>query len=209
VKPPPSASKRRGDEPKSSNKSAASAPNRRDHEAYAWVAPPPKLPKPEWWLRDTADADAMVAWVNERLWVRFAERMNKMIAEVGDQWEIDPETGLATIAYWKFEDRIIEAEQGNMEPLREAYPEIAAYINPRKRDVGEHLNRFTSYLRTKWAVEDVHFIRQLWRQEYDGKWKRGERNPPTATQIATAFHNVVLKSVESQAEKNYRRKPRI
>jgi hypothetical protein len=164
-----------------------------------FVAPTPKLPRPErWHSRDKRDADAMVAWVSERLNVRYAEHMNEMIAEVGDQWKHDPDTGLAEIVYWKLEDRIGEAKQDNMEPLREAYPEIAAYINPRKRRQGETKQTPQRHrLRLQWAVEDVFYIRELWKREY-GRWKRGERNPPSAEQIAANYWNVEVRSVKSK-----------
>jgi hypothetical protein len=165
------------------------------------VAPTPQLPRPERWVsRDKRDADAMVAWVNEWLLVRKAEHMNEMIAEeVGDQWKIDPDTGQAEIVYWTDEDKRIEAEQGNMEPLREANPKIAAYINPRKRRVGETKQVPPRHrLRLQWAVEDVFYIRELWKREYQGRWKRGESNKPTAEQIAANFWKVDVRSVKSK-----------
>ena len=165
-------------------------------EGGKWVAPPPKLPKPRcWWSHNEADADKMVAWVNEHLTVRKAERMNEMIAEVGDQWKLDPETGLATITYYKLEDMFDEAETGNMEPLRKAYPKLAKYLNPRQRGKGDYPR--PPNLKAERAAEDVHFIRELWRREF-GKWKRARNNPPFAEDIAAAFHKVHVDSVKSR-----------
>jgi hypothetical protein len=136
--------------------------------------PPCVLLKPKWWSQNTDDIAAMKAWVEERLRVRLVERVNRLYAELKQHGgvEFDPKTRLAAVVRFKLEDAIDVAEQGNMEPLRKAYPEIAAYINPRPRQRGER--RHTKNLALKRAVEDVHFIRQLWMEEY-GHWKRRRR----------------------------------
>lgn len=183
-----------------------------------WEAPTPKLPKPPWWSRNKNDVEWMKAWVFERLKVRFAERLNKLYAELKARGgiEFDPETHRGTIVHRTLQDMKDAAEQGNMEPLREAYPELAEYLHPRKRKPGER--RFSRDLELDDAVEDVHFIRQLWKREYGGRWKRRQPNaddanpqgnPPFAEEIAAEFHHVDATEVRSRAGKNFARKSKI
>src|SRR5262249_4809783 len=130
-----------------------------------WKLPSLVLDKPPWWSQNKDDIDAMVAWVNERLRVRFLERMNKLALELYEQGvEFNPE-GLGTPpVHYSYEAAIDEARKGNVEPLRKHRPEIADLIHRPKRRRGER--GFPRNLRLDWAVEDVKFIRQLWKREY-------------------------------------------
>jgi hypothetical protein len=40
------------------------------------------------------------------------------------------------------------------------------------------------------AVKDVHRIQKLWRDHYDGRWKRRRGHGPTAVQIAARRNDV-------------------
>jgi hypothetical protein len=57
------------------------------------------------------------------------------------------------------------------------------------------------------AVEDVHFIRELWKREYP-HWKRRQGNPPFAEEIAAEFRGVDYNTLVERvrAGKNFRRK---
>jgi hypothetical protein len=172
-----------------------------------WEVPPLTLEKPRWWTRTKADADKMVAWVNERLEVRRAERANKIIKELYPELlahggvVFDPEKGWVSDLYYTDRDLIDLAWQGDVEPLRESlrkaghpYAELADLIFPPNR--GQGGGRHYRNLRAAEAAEDVEYIRRLWKDEY-GRWKRSQRgNPPTAVQIAAKFHNVEERSVE-------------
>jgi hypothetical protein len=166
-----------------------------------WDIPPLVLPKPRWWSRNEADANAMVAWVFERLEVRRIERINRLAYELAEHGNtFDFETGLSTPVY-SYKAAIEAAQAGNVEPLREAarkagLPELAEFISPPKLKPGEY-QRVRNF-RLDDAVEDVRYIREeLWPQEFNFK-RRSRDNPPTAEDIAAAFHNVDVEEVISQ-----------
>src|SRR5262249_35104518 len=102
-----------------------------------WEIPPLVLPKPKWWSQTKADADAMVAWTNERLEVRRYERLNRLAYELAEHGnKFDPETALSTPVY-SLKAAIEAARAGNVGPLREAVcgmglPELAEFISPPK-----------------------------------------------------------------------------
>ena len=135
-------------------------------------APDPTLPP--WTATCQRDRDWMVRWVIEQLDAEDAERerRDQEVSETRDPARViarvraDLKLGIAKHA----------ASLGNFEPLRKLFPEIAAYINAPKRRQGQHRSypkaaAFERYGQED-LVEDVARVRQLWRQHYDGKWKR-------------------------------------
>jgi hypothetical protein len=166
-------------------------------------ATPCVLPKPPWKSENMRDVKAMKNWVKERLAVRQVERLNKLYAEFHDGVDVDPETWLSTVARPKLEDLIddayeaTEGDPGAIEPLRKelrgrGYAKLAELIKPNR---GRGDRRHQPDFSMKAAVEDVHFIRQLWRREF-GHWRRRhpdsntQGNPPFAEEIAAEFHDV-------------------
>jgi hypothetical protein len=176
-------------------------------------APPCVLPKPPWHTPTKRDAEKMKAWTKERLEGRKAERLNSLFEELEAHGGVDFEFNYeqATLVRRKFQDLIDEANEGNIEPLREAVrkviPELADFIQLPKRGRGKR--RHNTNRKVERAVEDVYFIRELWKREYRGRWKRFRDNPPYAHEIAAEFHNVDPRTVKSQAGKNRTRKSTI
>jgi hypothetical protein len=83
---------------------------------------------------------------------------------------------------------IQRARHGDVASLRIIYPQIADFIHlpPRKR--GQHVtsyptntDRFLERHVAEHLVDQVKRVHALWRQHYDGRWKR--RGRPTAAQI--------------------------
>src|SRR5262249_19799273 len=151
-----------------------------------------------------ADANAMVAWVNERLEVRWCERMNKLSYELAEQGNtFDFETGRSTPPeYYGYKTAINDAKAGDVEPLRKllrkaGLPELADLTRSPERGPGGY--RRAPNTLVEWAVEDAHYIRhELWPQEYGFK-RRSRDNHPSAESIAAAFHNVDVEKVISQS----------
>jgi hypothetical protein len=166
-------------------------------------APPLTLPKPPWWSQNERDALAMTAWVEERLKRRLAEKLNAMAAELdaslGDRVAFDDKTLTAQVTHYTLDEALAEAAAGEVEPLRALYPTIADYIHPPKRERGQR--RWHRDRKLESAVDDVRFIRQLWKREY-GHYKRAVDNPPFAIEIAANFWGVPREWVESRVDKN-------
>jgi hypothetical protein len=162
-----------------------------------WPVPPCVLPKPPWKVRNKSDADAMVAWVNERLVVRQAERFNQLYEELKASGRVEIEAnGPARVVHYTYEEALAEARKGNMEPLHEAahragLSELVPFLQPKRaRGQRGHIRN----VRLARAKEDVHYIRhELWPQEYEGRSRRSlHDNPPSAESIAERFWNVKL-----------------
>jgi hypothetical protein len=183
--------------------------------------PPLVLPRPKWESHRTKNPpEEMIAWVHERLRVRFAEETNKELNKLFEEMckrgihrvEFDPETLLATLVEPNEEDLIdlanqaTEADQAPIEPLREElrkrggfYAKLAELIKPNR---GQWERRHTPDFRSDRAAEDVRYIRdELWPQEYDGRRNRKQDNPPSAEVIAAKFWNVEVGGVISRLKK--------
>jgi hypothetical protein len=115
-----------------------------------WKPPPLKLPKPPWKSENMRDVAAMKAWVKERLEVRQSERFNKLYEELKAHGGVEiEENGPVTVVQYKWKELIdmayeaTEKNEAPIEPLREAVrkpiPELADFIHPRKRAVGERI----------------------------------------------------------------------
>ena len=97
-----------------------------------------------------------------------------------------------------------QASRDNLEPLRRLIsaavaavvgddPEIAKFINAPPRRRYQHRPRGEPFDWKQWAgasrkdqaVDAVKKIREIWRDHYDGKWKRHRENRPSAEEIAS------------------------
>lgn len=80
---------------------------------------------------------------------------------------------------------------GDVEPLRKRFPEIAEVILPPPdwRQQRRLQARADKHMLLKAAIEDVGRIRELWRDHYEGRWKRG-RTGPTAVRLAALRNGV-------------------
>jgi hypothetical protein len=203
------------------------------------VPPNPKVPKPPWHTPTTRDVAALKDWTKERLTVRFVERLNKLYAELahsGVAFELNSDDEQPIRAVLVLLEHLIALARGAtkkdespIEPLREAIrkgsfptipPELADFIHPAKRGHGKRQHKRGRAERAlDEAVEDVHFIRELWKREYR-HWKRRkgnpddvnpQGNPPFAEEIAAEFHNVDYKTLVERVRsgKNFRRRSTI
>jgi hypothetical protein len=172
--------------------------------------PPLVLPEPDWHSKDVKGANAMTAWVEERLRVRAVERLYELVTEIiercGDRVKLDLQAQKIQIAEYTVEEMFELADDGDLEPLRalaEAkIPGIAPFIWPLKRE--PHMRRFTPDWKLDWAVEDVHYIRyELWKPVF-GHYKR-PNNPPTAIYIAANFWKVDEGWLESRVDNKKRK----
>jgi hypothetical protein len=95
---------------------------------------------------------------------------------------------------------LVEAEWGNVEPLRLLHPEIAELIQPPRRARGRphrwdvDLVRLMERLRLREAIDDVYRIRGIWKRRL-GKWKRADSDAVTAVAIAADRHGLNQKDV--------------
>jgi hypothetical protein len=90
-----------------------------------------------------------------------------------------------------------QARLGNLEPLRRLYSEIAEFLHKPKLKPGRPVdNDDKRYrLRVSAAIDDVHFIRNIWANNY-GRWKRPDNDPVTAESIAAGRHGLTATKVK-------------
>ncbi len=147
-------------------------------EAKASLASPPPLPS---WHDD----DAMKAWLNTML-----DRMFDVM-----WWEIClvhiPPEVLAESAERR---PIEEAERGNINPLRDAYPHLTPFLHPPKRRRGQRLPK-AKPKGLEAAVADVSRIRDLWRQHF-GRVKR-RQGELSAEEIAAERNKLEFEKVRT------------
>jgi hypothetical protein len=141
----------------------------------------PSTALPPWIATCERERDQMVRWVIAQLDTQDAEdgmRQHELDA-TRDYCAPLPVEELQRL---RFEEVI---RRGDVETLRRLYPEIAKFIHRPKRPQG----RRRSYPRNNWGhywasmiADDVRRVREIWKANYDGKWKRrGLR--PTAEEI--------------------------
>lgn len=145
-------------------------------EAQASLASPPPLPK---WR----DNDAMKAWV-----ITILKRMDDV-----SFWEVL----LEPLAY--HDEHCVtcalkEAKRGNIEPLRDVYPDLVPFLHPPKRRRGQRFPKAKPY-RLQCAVADVSRIRDLWRRHF-GRVKR-RHDELSAEEIAAERHKVDVEKVRT------------
>lgn len=148
-------------------------------EAKLTLASPPPLPN---WH----DNEAMKAWLNTML-----DAIEDVI------WF---EVCLAPLSY--HDEHCVtcalkEAKQGNIKPLRNAYPHLAPFLHPPKRRRGQRLPKAKPRALAH-AVTDVSSIRDLWRRHFRRvKRRRGELS---AEEIAAERWKVDVDAVLSAVE---------
>ena len=129
--------------------------------------------------------DRMSCWLNEQLDNKMYEDSRPTpegsAAAAFIAWRSDPESPLR--------EALEAAQRGNVEPLRNLYPQIARFINPPKLRRGEHFKKNNQPGSTDdprlWlacAIEDAAQIRAISQSHYGRKNRpRGEA---TAEKIA-------------------------
>jgi hypothetical protein len=161
------------------------------------AAQPEKLPP--WSARNDRDRREMQRWVNAKL-----DTLDIESAERGVEQALEHPSSPSS--YWRrgiFPPALLLyakelARVGDMKLLRQLFPYIAEYINEKPRRRGER----RSYRGTKWAVghwlaiKDVDRIRQVWRENYDGKWKRHPDDGSSAVEIAAHRHGLKPSELE-------------
>jgi hypothetical protein len=148
------------------------------------VEPVESTALPPWEAVDARGRRAMMEWVIAQLDAQDGEdemRQDELDAERNYHAPLP----LAEQQRLRFEEAIRRARGGNVGSLRRLYPEITEFIHPPKRPRG----RRRKYPRDNWGryaasmiAADVKRVRELWKANYKGKWKRrGLR--PTAEEI--------------------------
>jgi hypothetical protein len=163
--------------------------------------PPPPLPPlpdppPPWEPRYAAD---IKAWTVEHLKRRVAEQLNEYwaIFAASEQCEWDHENECFMFVRPSLEDdKYVADVEGDLEPLRQRYPEIAEYIHSRKRGHGKR--RHYPNWRVKSAIKEAKFIRHLWFQTYGFQRQRRDDGMPRAEQIAAEILKVDVRSIKSR-----------
>jgi hypothetical protein len=157
-------------------------------------APSPTLPP--WQARSDHDRQWLLEWTIEQLDAQDAEDevWQSELNERRDYYAPLPEEEQQRI---QLDRAIRRARRGDVEALRELYPEIADFIHQPPRRRGQHRspyrrNQFGRY-GAELIVDNVKRVHDLWRRHYDGRWKR--RGRPTAAEIVAARWHLDEKKV--------------
>jgi len=132
---------------------------------------------------------------------RLAQELNQLheIFALSEQFEWDHENECFMFVRPTLEDDKHAAEQGDLEPLRQRYPEIREHIYERNRGRGHR--RYPEYTKVKRAKETVKFIRKLWFQTYGFQRQARDDGMPRPEHIVEEIFNVVLRSNKSRHAK--------
>ena len=86
------------------------------------------------------------------------------------------------------------AKSGDIEPLRRKYPHLVKFLHLAKRGKRDPTPPWMKNTRAKLAAIDVRQIYEIWKEHYEGKWKR--RDEPSAVKIAADRWGVEVKDVK-------------
>jgi hypothetical protein len=146
-----------------------------------------KAKLPRWECLDKRDAQEMIKWVNGEL--DQMEEKRKRFLRYGDE-----HSGLIT------EERAIEqGYNGNIEPLRQMYPDLAMFLHPPKLKRGRP-SKGNEGDAVKDAALDVKAIRKLWKKHFK-KRNRPLKDRVTAEQIAADRWGVDVAVVVARLKK--------
>jgi hypothetical protein len=152
---------------------------------------------PPWHARDAQGRRMMIEWVN---------------SELDRQLKVETDQKMANFDQKEFQDwsveygpEILDAEHGNIEPLRKRLPTLAKFLHlPKQEGPGK---RFPKLRRrhqhnVRYAVNDVKRIRTLWRQQYN-KRNRHKEDGPLAEEIAAGrWPGVTVDDIITQMKKS-------
>jgi hypothetical protein len=148
--------------------------------------------KPEW---ESTKDENWLAWVNEQL-----DELDEQEVLVDDPLEasvrllasMSPEGRREAIRKMMVSHAKDSWRYGDVAPLCKRFPELAETFvpPPRWKEQLRQRDRTIKRQLMKLAVRDVHRIQKLWRDHYDGRWKRRRGHGPTAAQLAARRHGV-------------------
>lgn len=129
---------------------------------------------PPWESSNDRDKLAMTRWVNHELNLMDVQELRK---DIKGENALDPSNRIA----WAMEQADAHI---SIEPLRQAFPELARFLQLPKRAHGKR-GAQRGYNHVKGVARDVKRIRALWRKHYGNK-RRTRDMKPTAEEIAVA-----------------------
>ena len=165
----------------------------------------------------------MVTWINEKLdqctspdedtkidnYMREeAERVGKQF-RVWEEWAKQEEAEHGIKPKFRLLDllrddtlsiELEQAEHGNIEPLRNRFPQLAKYLHlPKRPSRGKRWPKFKDKYAddpVMMAIEDAKSIRALWKMAYDGKSNRKPDDGWSALQIAAMRRRVTVDEIK-------------
>ena len=86
------------------------------------------------------------------------------------------------------------AHRGDLTPLRKLLPSIAEFLHEPRRVRGQRRtpqkDPFAQLVKSEFD-RDVERVRCIWRENYDGRWKRHSSDGPSAEEIAHAYRDIM------------------
>jgi hypothetical protein len=164
-----------------------------------------------WECSNTADAQAMTAWINFELDRLKALREWFTGDSAGDdKWQGDADTPDWVVTMMVIEEAIRHADKtGDLEPLLQDLEhltghDLARFLRPPPKTRGQKFTR-TGADHAKQAAADVRAIRALLRWHYPDHKRRPKGDLITAERIAAARHGVSIAAIENKMKKPLRR----
>jgi hypothetical protein len=149
--------------------------------------------KPPW---DCTDEQRWLKWIEEQFdfldaQAGVTEDERAFYASVRVLNALPPAAQSELFRKWKETDARGRLRYGDAALLRKLHPDLAETFAPPPRWRQRRLqrDRRDKRLLLKHAIEDVHRIRQLWRDHYDGRWKR-PRMAPSAVRLAALRNDI-------------------
>ena len=170
---------------------------------------------PPWTASSQRDQDRFLEWSIDQLEVLDAEaelEAQEFEANADFYAALSP----AELRAAALREAKAKAYDDNLEPLRKLYPEIAEYINKRKRVRGER----RSYVSQKYradpfgefaraytkseAIKDVRRLRKIIWPKFYGRSKRRVDDGPSAEAIAAARYGLTEDEIQKAIKSNSR-----
>jgi hypothetical protein len=145
---------------------------------------------PRWKARNLRERRVMVEWMFAKLDGHFARELNRASRYNGDVREL--------LRCARLQSAVEAARSGDVAPLRNLHPEIAEFIHPPKLGRGEKYPRRPEFDRVRAAKVAVPIVQAIWRQYYDGRWKRRRDDGPSAAEIAAQYYGVTVDAVNKK-----------
>jgi hypothetical protein len=156
----------------------------------------PPTDKPPWKARNARDAQAMIDFVVAELLaeaVKNTEWSDRQLSH----WDgtVAPEVAVRAALY----QAKTSARAGDLGPIRALLPGLAEFLHEPKRVRGQRRphrqlvggNVFSDYaaeFEKSQRTVDIERVREIWRREYNGRWKRHRGERPNAEEIVDEYY---------------------
>jgi hypothetical protein len=155
---------------------------------------------PRWECLNDRDAQKLIEWTNGEL--DHFETVRGYFLEAGNGFELEEDKDPFHIWWLKeqaIEQAIEQADNGDIKPLRLAFPHLARFLHLSKRKRGQRYPKAKEDP-VREATHHVRIIRHFWKKHYK-KMNRPKNDRVTAEQIAADRWEVDVEAVIGRLKK--------